>query len=41
VIRRCQYRIQPIWSDHLRELIWSWIPSITKDGGAEWPEQLG
>jgi hypothetical protein len=41
VIRRRQYRIQPVWSDHLGELIWSWIPPIAKDGGSKRPEQLG
>src|ERR1700724_821826 len=41
VIRRRQHRIQPVWSDHLGELIWSWIPPIAKDGGSKRPEQLG
>jgi hypothetical protein len=40
MIRCRQYCLQPIWSDHLGELIWSWIPSIAKDGGSERPQQL-
>jgi hypothetical protein len=41
VIRRRQRRIQPVWSDHLGELIWSWISPIAKNGGSKRPEQLG
>src|SRR6267378_2632408 len=41
VIRRRQYRIQPVWSDHLGELIWSWISPIAEDGRPKRPEQFG
>jgi hypothetical protein len=40
MIGRRQYCFQPIWSDHLGKLVWSWIPAIAKDGGRERPEQL-